>query len=276
MSTVAARRPAAQRPAPGGPALAVTHTVFLTARLLRAFSRMPAYLVMNLIQPMIWLLLFGQLFTSVAQIPGFASPNYIDFMTPGIVMMMALFGSAWAGTTYIQDMDRGVMDRFLTSPTSRGALIVATMLFQAVLTVIQTAVVVPVAWLTGATFDGGVPGLAVMFLAAILLTFVFAAFSNAVALRAREQTALIGISQLISFPLMFVSSAIMDTKLSPEWVGNLARFNPFEWAVAAGRGALTASPDWATVWGDLGLLAGLAVVMAGLATAAFRAYQRSA
>lgn len=227
---------------------ATTHTAILTARQLRAFWRMPTYLVMNLIQPIIWLLLFGQLFKSVVDIPGFSGgANYLVFLTPGIVMMMALFGSAWAGTSYIQDMDRGVMDRFLTSPTSRGAMIVATMLYQAVLTVLQTLVVLGVAWLAGAKFDGGPAGIAVLLLAAVLLTFVFAAFSNAMALLAKAQTALIAISQIISFPLMFLSSAIMDTSLSPGWVANVARFNPFEWAVAAGRGAMQVSPDWAQV-----------------------------
>jgi ABC-2 type transport system permease protein len=255
---------------------ALTHTGLLTGRQLKAFIRMPAYLVMNLIQPIIWLLLFGQLFKSVVDIPGFSGGNnYLTFLTPGVVMMMALFGSAWAGTSYIQDMDRGVMDRFLTSPTSRGGLIVATMLYQAVLTVIQTLVVLGVAWLTGARFAGGIGGLAILLLAAVLLTFVFAAFSNAIALLARQQTALIAISQLISFPLMFLSSAIMDTKLSPKWVGEVARFNPFEWAVVAGRDALQASPDWAAVWANLGLEAALVVVMTALATLAFRAYQRS-
>ncbi|MEO6114956.1 MAG: ABC transporter permease, partial [Pseudolysinimonas sp.] len=170
---------------------------------------------------------------------------------------------------------RGVMDRFLTSPTSRGGLIVATMLYQAVLTVIQTLVVLGVAWLAGARFEGGVGGILTLLLSAVLLTFVFAAFSDAIALLAKQQTALIAISQLISFPLMFLSSAIMDTTLAPEWVGNVARFNPVEWAVVAGRDALTTAPDWATIWGELGLLAGLAVVMTALATLAFRAYQRS-
>jgi len=254
----------------------VIHTAILTGRQFRAFMRIPVYLVMNLIQPIIWLLLFGQLFKSVVNIPGFSGgDNYLVFLTPGIVMMMALFGSAWAGSSYIQDMDRGVMDRFLTSPTSRAGLMVATMLYQAILTIIQTVVVVAVAWLAGARFDGGAPGLLVMTLAAVMLTFVFAALSNAVALLAKQQTALIGISQVLAFPLMFLSSAIMDTKLSPQWVQNIARFNPFEWAVVAGRQALQSSPDWASIWGHLGLLATLTVVMTWLATGAFRAYQRS-
>jgi ABC-2 type transport system permease protein len=167
------------------------------------------------------------------------------------------------------------MDRFLTSPTSRGALIVATMLYQAVLTIIQSLVVLGVAWLLGARFDGGVVGLLVLLLSAVLLTFVFAAFSNAIALLARQQFALIAISQLISFPLMFLSSAIMDTTLSPQWVQDVAKYNPFEWSVVAGREALQNSPDWAVIWANLGLLAGLVVVMTTLATMAFRSYQKS-
>jgi ABC-2 type transport system permease protein len=260
----------------------ITHTALLTGRQLRAFTRVPAYLVMNLIQPIIWLLLFGQLFTSVVDIPGFSGgSNYIVFLTPGIIMMMALFGSAWAGTSAIEDMNRGVMDRFLTSPTSRSGLVVSSMLYQAVLTVLQTLVVLGVAWLTGARFggtrwEGRVTGILILLLAAVLLTFVFAAFSTAIALLAKQQTALIGISQLLAFPLMFLSSAIMDTSLSPEWVGDVARFNPFEWSVVAGRQALQDAPDWAAVWANLGLLAALALVMTGLATLAFRSYQRSA
>ncbi len=255
---------------------AITHTGILTARQLRAFMRNPAYLIINLIQPIIWLLLFGALFKSVVNIPGFSGGgSYLEFLTPGIVMLMALFGAAWAGTSYIQDMDRGVMDRFLTSPTSRGGMIVANMLYQAVLTVIQTLVVLGVSWLAGARFGGGVIGILILLLSAVLITFVFAALSNAIALLARQQTALIAISQVLAFPLMFLSSAIMDTKLSPVWVQNVARFNPFEWSVIAGRDALQNTPDWAAIWGNLALLAALVVVMTWLATRAFRAYQRS-
>jgi ABC-2 type transport system permease protein len=256
---------------------ALTHTGALTARQLRAAWRIPVFLVMNLVQPLIWLLLFGQLFKSVVDIPGFAGHRtYLEFLTPGIVMMMALFGSAWAGTSYIQDMDRGVMDRLLTSPTNRGALMVSTLVYQAVLTVGQTLIVLGVAWLCGARFDGGPAGLAVLLVAAILLTAVFSALSNAMALLARDQGALIGLSQLVTIPLMFLSSALIDTSLSAGWVATVAAYNPFEWAVIAGRGAMQESPDWETVWAHVGLLAGLAVVMVWVATRAFRTYQRSA
>jgi len=255
----------------------LTHTLLLTGRQLRAAWRTPAFLVMNLVQPVIWLLLFGQLFKSVIDIPGFGvGQSYLEYLTPGVVMMLALFGSAWSGTVYIQDMDRGVMDRFLTSPTNRGAMIVSTLVYQSLLAVVQSLVVVGIAFWAGARFEGGVVGILLLLLGVVLLTAVFCSLSNAVALLAREQTALIGISQLITLPLMFLSSAIMNTKLSPEWVQNVSAYNPFEWAVIVGRQALSAHPDWATLWAHAGLLAALAVVMAAWATSAFRVYQRSA
>jgi ABC-2 type transport system permease protein len=253
------------------------HTGYLTLRHLRAAVRIPAFVVMNVVQPLIWLLLFGQLFQSVVEIPGFdGGSSYLEFLTPGIVMMMALFGSAWAGTSYIEDMDRGVMDRLLTSPTNRGALMTATLVYQAILTIVQTLIVLGVAWLCGARFDGGFGGILILVLAAMLLTASFSALSNAAALLARNQTVLIGLSQLITIPLMFLSSALMDTSLSADWVADVAAYNPFEWAVVAGREALQASPDWASVWVHLGLLAGFTVVLTWVATRAFRAYQRSA
>lgn len=255
----------------------VLHTTFLTGRSLRSLVRIPAYLIINLIQPMIWLLLFGQLFKSVIDIPGFThrSGDYLAFLTPGVVMMMALFGSAWAGTTFIEDMKTGVMARLLTAPTSRGALMLSILVYQAISTIIQTLIVIGLAMLVGARFDGGVTGVLIVLLAAVLLVSAFSALSNATALLARKQEALIAISQIIALPLMFLSSGIMDTSLSPAWVRHVAAFNPFEWAVIAGREALVASPDWATIWSHLGLLALLALVMGALATRAFRLYQRS-
>ena len=75
-------------------------------------------IVFTLVQPAIWLLLFGQLFKGVVALPGLERSSYIAFLTPGIVMMTALMTSGWNGTTFIADMERGVMDRMLTSPVT--------------------------------------------------------------------------------------------------------------------------------------------------------------
>ena len=256
----------------------VRHSALLTARSVRSLLRQPAYAAITLIQPVIWLLLFGQLFRSVVHIPGFHADNgsYLEFITPGVILMTALFSSGWAGTVYIEDMDRGVMDRLLASPVRRGAMMIGSLAYQALTTALQTLIVFAIAYAAGARFAGGVVGIAITLLAAVLMAMVIASLSNAIALLVRQQEALIGISQFIVLPLQFLSSAIMDTRLSPGWVRHVARYNPVDWAVVASRQALSSGTQWGAVLPRLGFLMLLAAAMAWLATRAFRAYQRSA
>ena len=254
----------------------VRHSGYLTVRSVRALIRQPWYVAVTLVQPIVWLLLFGQLFKSVVHIPGFAaSGSYIEFITPGVIMMTSLFSAGWAGTVYIEDMNRGVMDRLLASPVSRGAMMVATLAYQSIVTVIQSLAVFAIAYACGARFGGGVSGVVVTLVAASLLTVVFAALSNAVALLVRQQDALIGISQFLSLPLPFLSSALIAAVLSPPWVRHVANYNPVDWAVVVSRQALSGAPDMGVVAPRLAALAGLAVVMGWVATRAFGAYQRS-
>jgi ABC-2 type transport system permease protein len=253
------------------------HASYLTARSTKALWRQPAFAIATLVQPIIWLLLFGELFSNVVEIPGFTTEHgsYLEFLTPGVVVMTALFSSGWAGTVYIEDMNRGVMDRLLASPVRRGAMVIGTLAYQGLTTVVQTFVVLGVALLAGARFDGGAVGVGVTLLSAVLISVIIASLSNALALLLRSQEALIGISQFIVLPLQFLSSAIMDTSVSPEWVQTVARYNPVDWAVVASREALSSGTDWGAVWPRLGLLTALAAVMAWLATRAFGSYQRS-
>jgi ABC-2 type transport system permease protein len=252
------------------------HSAYLTVRSTRALWRQPAFAVATLVQPIIWLLLFGELFRSVIELPGFAQHgSYLEFITPGVVVMTALFSSGWAGTVYIEDMNRGVMDRMLASPVRRGAMMIGTLAYQSLTTVFQTLVIFVVAFAAGARFPGGITGAAVTIVAAVLISVIVASLSNALALLLRQQEALIGISQFIVLPLQFLSSAVMDTHLSPEWVQTAARYNPVDWAVVASRETLSAEPDWGAVWPRLALLVALAATMAWLGTRAFGRYQRS-
>ncbi len=254
----------------------LSHSTFLSLRSVRALVRQPVFLVITLIQPMIWLLLFGNLFESVVRIPGFPrGTSYLEFLTPGVIAMTALFSAMWAGTVYIDDMQRGVMDRLLASPVSRGAMMNGTLAYQSLTSVVQTVIVLVVALLAGASFDGGALGVLVTLVSACLLTVICAALSNAIALMARQQEALIGISQFLSLPMTFLSSAIMDPQLAPDWIGTAARYNPLDWAVVASRECLLGTPDWSAVWPRLGALTVLALVMAYAATRTFGAYQRS-
>ena len=255
----------------------IRHSGLLTARAVRTLLRQPAYMAITLVQPVIWLLLFGQLFRNVVHIPGFSTHagSYLEFLTPGVIVMTALFSSGWAGTVYIEDMDRGVMDRLLASPVRRGAMIVGTLVYQSITTVVQTLIVFGIAYASGARFAGGAVGVLVTVLAACLIAVIIASFSNAIALLVRQQEALIGISQFIVLPLQFLSSAIMDTRVSPAWVRHVARYNPVDWATTAARSALSASADWSAIMPRLSCLLALAAGMGWLATRAFRTYQRS-
>jgi len=251
------------------------HTGYLTNRMIMATLRQPAFVVIMLIQPMIWLLLFGQLFKRIVEIPGFATGSYIDFLTPGVVVMTVLFTSGWAGMAFIDDMDRGVMDRMLSSPVSRGAMMLASVLNQAVTIVVQGVIVVVVGLLLGASFPGGILGVLVMLLASVLLAAAFASLSNGMALIVRTQESLIGFSTMLTLPLSFLSSAMMAREAAPGWIQTVSSYNPVDWTVVAAREALSADPDWAAVLLRLGGLFVVAVAMGWIATRAFRAYQRS-
>jgi ABC-2 type transport system permease protein len=247
----------------------------LTVREIRAVLRQPAFVAITLVQPLIWLLLFGQLFQRIVEIPGFGSDSYLVFMTPGLVVMTALFSSVWTGMGLVDEMESGVMDRLLVSPTHRGAILTGKLAQTAVGILIQTAIVFLLALGLGARFPGGLAGAAVTAVAALLFAAGVGSFSNIVALLLRERESIIGVSQFLVMPLSFLSSALMASGIAPGWIRTVARFNPVDWAVSAGRDALSADPDWGGVLGHLGYLAVVALALAYLATRAFRAYQRS-
>ena len=90
-------------------------TQHLLIRHIRATLRLPIWIAVTLVQPVIWITLFGQLFRRVVEIPGFDSGSYIEFLTPGVVIMTAMFGSAWSGMGLIEDLHHGVIDRMLST-----------------------------------------------------------------------------------------------------------------------------------------------------------------
>jgi ABC-2 type transport system permease protein len=277
MTTITAPTPATVHTGRGrGPAAALLADAgHLCARHLRGLVRQPYFLAITLFQPMIWLLLFGQLFKRVVDIPGFATGSYIGFLTPGVIVMTALFSSGWSGMSFIIEMERGVLNRLLVTPTPRGALIAGNLLYGAVTLIVQSVIVLGIGLATGARFPGGVPVLLAFEVGVMLLTAAFASLSNALALLLRNQESVIGVAQLLVLPLSFLSSVLMPTNLLPAWMRHVAAANPVNWTVTVGREALSADVDWGLVGVRLGWLAVLALVVGYLSTRAFRAYQRS-
>lgn len=254
---------------------ALRQTFQVSLRNMRALVRQPAYLGIALTQPIIWLLLFGALFRSVALIPGFQGGSYIDYLTPGIVVMLAVSSAGWSGMGFIEDINGGVMDRMLVSPVWRGALNAGSVLGNVLTVVIQTALIALLALALGADYRGGVAGVLVMIVLAALLASVFASLSNGLGVLARQRESLIGAVSLVLLPLTFLSTALMQPSLVPHWIRDVAKFNPVNWAVVAARSAAMQKTDWGVVATRFGLLLALAVIAAWFATRAFRTYQRS-
>ena len=125
----------------------------VSLRYFRVLLRQPAFLLITIVQPLIWLLLFGALFKGVTQIPGFASGSYLDYLTPGIVVMLAVSRAGWTGMGFIEDIDSGVMDRMLVSPAWRGALNLGSVMQSVISVLVQTALIVVLALIMGATWS---------------------------------------------------------------------------------------------------------------------------
>ncbi|OIV38440.1 multidrug ABC transporter permease [Mangrovactinospora gilvigrisea] len=252
-----------------------THGRYLTGRRLRAVLRQPAFVGVGLVQPVIWMFLFGQLFKKIVDLPGFGSGNYLDFLVPGVVAMNAMNGAMWAGMGAMEEIQRGTLDRFLTAPTSRVALMTATVAEMAVTTAAQTAIILVLGRVGGAHYPGGAAGIAVVVAASVLVGTVFGGMSNAIGMTVREREAIIGVNVFLMLPLTFLSSAFMAPTLMPSWMRHIAACNPVDWAVRSGRLALAAHPDWPGVAWRLGALAALAVAAVALSVLTFRSYQRS-
>ena len=254
---------------------AFTHSYYMTIRHIRSLLRQPIWIFITLVQPLIWLLLYGALFKRVVEIPGFGGGSYLDFLTPGIVVMSALFSSGWSGMALLDDLDRGVLDRFLVSPVSRVSLIAGRLAQGALIVIVQSLILVVLALIAGADLAGGPAGVALLIGGSILLGWAFGSLSNGLALIVRREETLIAAVNLVILPLTFLSTVFMQRALTPQWIQDVAQLNPVDWAVTAGREAVGSDVDWGVVLGRVGLLLAFALLCTWFASRAFRAYQRS-
>lgn len=254
---------------------AIGHSWYMTLRHLRNLARQPWYIAFTLVQPVIYLLLFGELFKRVVDLPGFSTGSYITYLTPGMVIMSALFSAGWSGMGLIEDFEHGVLDRFLVSPVNRTALIAGRLIHLAVVTVIQSTIIIALGLIAGAQFPGGLPGVVVLVGCAILLAAGFGALSCGMALLVRKQESVIAAVNFILQPLTYLSTVFMASSLIPEWMQVVSRINPVNWAVEAGREVVAVGANWDLVVWRAGYLLVFMALCVWLSVRAFRTYQRS-
>jgi len=250
------------------------HTWWMVGRQLRNLMREPIWIALLLIQPMIWLLLYGQLFSRVPALRGGAS-SYIEFLLPGIVVMNAFFGGTWAGMAMITDLDRHVVDRFLATPVSRLSIVLSQVVRTGLIALIQAIIILLVGLALGVRVHGGVAGVAVLLVAAALVSMVFSGVSHGIALLVRREASMIAAANFIGLPLMFLSAILIPSTVMPGWIHGVARFNPVNWGVGAARNAIVAGGNWGVTSVYLLLLVVATTSTSLFATWCFRSYQRS-
>ena len=254
---------------------AVRHTWFMIGRQTRNLLREPIWIVILLVQPMVWLVLYGQLFKNVTRLGGFGTTSYITFLAPAIVVMNAFFGASWSGMSMVFDVDRKFIERFLATPASRASLVLSQIVRSSFQAALQAIVILLVALALGVHIRTGVLGWLVILAVAILVNSAFAGVSQGIALLARREATVIALANFISLPLLFLSSTLLAQAQMPHWMRAISDFNPVNWGVRAARAVVLPGTDWGSVALHLGYLAALTAVTAAFAMWTFRVYQRS-
>src|SRR5438105_4192506 len=146
----------------------------MVVRQSRNLMREPIWIALILIQPMVWLIPYGQLFKNVTRLGGFGTNSYVTFLAPAIVVMNSFFGATWSGMAMVSDLDRKFVERFLATPTSRLSLVLSQIVRSALTAAIQALVILVVAPALGVRVDTGAVGWLVVIAVAMLVNAAFA------------------------------------------------------------------------------------------------------
>lgn len=246
----------------------------LLARGFRLIGRQPVAIAMMIIQPVVWLVIYGQLFHSLPRLGGFGTSSYLEYLAPGVAIFTAFNHGAWEGGGVVQDLERGTIDRFLATPLPAGALLLARAVQAAITGAGQALFVIIIGMIFGADLHGGIPGLLTLLFAAVLVCVAFAAFNQGLALLVRRLETMTLVGVVLTFPLMFTSTMFTSEEQLPGWMRRVAAANPVNWAVEVARSAMI-NTDWTATAVHLAELAGLVVATVTFAGLALTRYRRS-
>ena len=244
-------------------------TMLIFRRQLRLSVRNPAWVIIGLIQPILYLAFFGPLLAKIAAggVLGVPSNNPYRFFVPGLLIQLGLFGAAFVGFTIIADWRAGVIERFRVTPVSRMALLAGRVL-RDVLTLTVQAVVLVLAGLAfgmRAPLAGVLIGLCLVAVVAVSL----AAVSYAVGLLLKSEDALAPLLNMVMVPLMLLSGIMLPMTLGPTWLKDAAKATPFGYIINAMRDVFAGRYLNGVVVEGVAVAVGLALVCLALAGRAF-------
>lgn len=238
---------------------------------IRKLKHDPTELITRAVQPALWLLIFGEVFTRARAIPTGGVP-YLDFMAPGILAQSVLFVAIFSGIALIWERDLGIIHKLFVSPTPRAALVIGKALSAGVRSLSQVVIVYTLAVLLGVRMNWHPLALAGVVVAVLVGAACFATLSLIIASLVKTRERFMGIGQLLTMPLFFASNAIYPLAMMPSWLVVIARINPLSYEVDALRALMIAGGD--SVFGvgtDFVVLISSTVILVAIAT---RVYPR--
>jgi ABC-2 type transport system permease protein len=237
-------------------------------RSMRISLRNPTWLVVGLMQPVLYLCLFGPLLTKVANLPGFPPGDAWQVFVPGMLVMLGLFGSAFVGFSLLAEYRCGVVERMRVTPMSRAALLLGRVGRDLVVLLVQGIVLILVALAFGLRAPLG--GIVIGVLLVIVLGVTMASISYGLALVLKSEDAFAPLLNSFMLPLMLLSGILMPMSLGPDWLYDLSRINPLSYVVDGARAAFRGDVTGHTFVAGILIAVALAVLGAAFGTRVFR------
>lgn len=243
-------------------------TFALNKRLFIQLKRRPSTLVAGVIQPFMWLILFGALFYHAPQGLFGNDLNYAQFLAPGIIVFTAFSGALNAGLPVMFDREFGFLNRLLVAPlVSRFSIVMASVIYIITLSLIQTAVIVVASAFVGAGLPS-LAGLGAIALIVFLIVLGVTGLSLGFAFALPGHIELIAVIFVINLPLLFASTALAPLSFMAQWLQIVASLNPLTYAIEPIR-YIYQNGDWSlasvvmnTPWVDFSLTAVLGILLA--------------
>jgi ABC-2 type transport system permease protein len=245
----------------------VRDTGLIFRRHLRQTLRSKVAVVFGLVQPLLYLVLFGPLLTRMTGISGFGGGAW-DVLVPGLLVQLGLFGAGFVGFGLIADLRSGVVERLRVTPVSRTALLLGRVLRDTLVLAVQAVLLVGAGLLLGlrAPLGGLLAGLALV----VLLSVSIASLSYVLALATRTEDAFAPLLSAVTLPLMLLSGMLLPMSMAPGWLDVLSRLTPFRYVVDAARALFRGDYAAAVVWEGAAVTVALAVVSVALGVRRFR------
>ena len=223
----------------GGQAvLQFVRKTFVIAELeVRKLRHDPTELLTRALQPALWMLIFGEVFSRLRSIPT-GSVDYLDFLAPGILAQSVLFVAIFYGIAIIWERDLGIIHKFLVSPTPRSALVLGKALSAGVRGLSQAIIIYLLSLVLGVHINWNPISLIGILLFVFLGSALFSTFSLIIACIVKTRERFMGIGQVMTMPLFFASNAIYPIAIMPSWLKAIAQINPLTYEVDALRGLM--------------------------------------